>query len=45
MRGGGDNFGIELNNNVLKIESVIESEKLSVHGSLVRLVVEPRLNR
>ena len=30
---------------VLKTGSVTEPEKLSVHGSLVGLVVEPRLNR
>ena len=32
-------------NNVLKTESVTESKKLPVHGSLVGPVVEPRLNR
>ena len=31
--------------NVLKIGLVTESEKLSVHGSLVGPVVEPWLNR
>ena len=31
--------------NVLKTELVIEPEKLSVHDSLVRPVVEPWLNR
>ena len=31
--------------NVLKIGPVTELEKLSVHGSLVKLVVESRLNR
>ena len=34
-----------IKNNVLKTGPVTESEKLSVHGSLVRLVVEVRLNR
>ena len=31
--------------NVLKTRPVIEPEKLPVHGSLVRPVVEPLLNR
>ena len=31
--------------NVLKIRSIIEPEKLSVHGSLVQPVVGPRSNR
>ena len=31
--------------NVLKTGLVTESKKLSVHGSLVKPVVEPRLNR
>ena len=35
----------QVNCNVLKIGLVIESEKLSIHDSLVRPVVEPRLNR
>ena len=33
------------NSNVLKTGPVTEAEKLSVHGSLVGPVVEPRLNR
>ena len=38
-------IGSYIKHNVLKTESVIEPEKLPVHGSLVGKVVELRLNR
>ena len=39
------NSHLQLSSNVLKIGSITESEKLSVHSSLVGPVVEPRSNR